>query len=96
MQSLRATQAVASSRAICRRQVVVRASSSGQINPSIKKNEEKVADFVKVADLPKKAVYCRCWRTQKWPHCDGSHVAHNKATGDNVGPLVIENPDAQK
>ncbi|GJT03148.1 hypothetical protein Tco_0824317 [Tanacetum coccineum] len=23
-------------------------------------------------------------------HCDGSHVKHNKATGDNVGPLLLK------
>jgi len=22
--------------------------------------------------------------------CNGAHVAHNKATGDNVGPLIIQ------
>lgn len=32
----------------------------------------------------------RCWRTGKWPYCDGAHVKHNKETGDNVGPLVID------
>ncbi|GFR47099.1 hypothetical protein Agub_g8675, partial [Astrephomene gubernaculifera] len=68
--------------------VVVRA--EGQINPSIRKSEEKVADFVKMGDLPKpKAVYCRCWRSSKFPLCDGAHLKHNKETGDNVGPLVI-------
>jgi CDGSH-type Zn-finger protein len=72
--------------------VVVRATSAGPINPSIRKDEEKVADFVKVTDLPPKAVFCRCWRSEKFPYCDGRHVAHNKETGDNVGPLVLENP----
>ncbi|KXZ48012.1 hypothetical protein GPECTOR_31g376 [Gonium pectorale] len=60
--------------------VVVRA--EGQINPSIRKSEEKVADFIKVSELPK----------PKFPYCDGAHVKHNKETGDNVGPLVIDNP----
>ena len=23
------------------------------------------------------------------PYCDGSHREHNKATGDNVGPVVV-------
>ena len=26
----------------------------------------------------------------KFPLCDGSHVEHNKKTGDNVGPLIVE------
>lgn len=34
--------------------VIVR--SEGQINPSVRKNEEKVADFVKAAELPKPKV----------------------------------------
>ncbi|PNH07411.1 CDGSH iron-sulfur domain-containing protein 1 [Tetrabaena socialis] len=72
--------------------VVVRAEG---INPSIRKSEEKVVDMVKVADLPTpKAVYCRCWRSAKFPYCDGAHVKHNKATGDNVGPLVIDSTPA--
>ncbi len=27
---------------------------------------------------------------KQWPYCDGAHVKHNKDTGDNVGPLVID------
>ena len=34
--------------------------------------------------------YCRCWRSKTFPMCDGSHVKHNKETGDNTGPLVIK------
>ena len=26
----------------------------------------------------------------QFPMCDGAHVAHNKETGDNVGPLIVE------
>jgi CDGSH-type Zn-finger protein len=37
-------------------------------------------------------VVCRCWRSTKFPLCDGAHVAHNKATGDNVGPCLVEGP----
>lgn len=67
--------------------VVVRA---GQINPDIKKDVEKVVDMLKVEDLPKKAVFCRCWKSKKFPYCDGAHVKHNQETGDNVGPLIVE------
>ncbi|KAL4431162.1 hypothetical protein ABPG75_006418 [Micractinium tetrahymenae] len=70
-----------------RRALSVRA--SGAINPDIKKDVEKVVDTVVVpADLGGKpqAAYCRCWRSKKFPACDGSHVAHNKDTGDNVSP----------
>ena len=26
----------------------------------------------------------------QFPYCDGSHKKHNKDTGDNVGPLIVE------
>jgi hypothetical protein len=29
------------------------------------------------------------------PYCDGAHAKHNADTGDNVGPLIVDN-DAQK
>lgn len=74
-----------------RRTLSVRA--SGAINPDIKKDVEKVVDTVAVpTDLDGKpqVAYCRCWRSKTFPRCDGSHVAHNKATGDNVGPLLVK------
>lgn len=71
-----------------RRMVVVRAEA---INPDIRKTEEKVVDSVVVTDLAKPLTpYCRCWRSATFPLCDGSHVKHNKATGDNVGPLLLK------
>ncbi|KAF6264120.1 hypothetical protein COO60DRAFT_1698413 [Scenedesmus sp. NREL 46B-D3] len=67
--------------------VVVRA---GQINPDIKKDVEKVVDMLKADELPKKAVFCRCWKSKTFPYCNGAHVKHNQETGDNVGPLIVE------
>jgi CDGSH-type Zn-finger protein len=45
--------------------------------------------MLSAADIDGKCVMCRCWKSKTFPKCDGSHVAHNKATGDNVGPLII-------
>lgn len=60
------------------------------INPEIKKDQPKVVDTLDVEDLGNKSVFCRCWRSKKFPYCDGSHVGHNKQCGDNVGPLIIQ------
>ncbi len=42
-------------------------------------------------DLPiMQGVFCRCWKSNKFPYCDGSHNKHNQVTGDNVGPLIVK------
>ncbi|VDO27455.1 unnamed protein product [Haemonchus placei] len=50
----------------------------------------KVVDTVDVEDIGEKKAFCRCWRSEKFPYCDGAHTKHNKETGDNVGPLVVK------
>jgi len=61
------------------------------INSKVKKDNPKVVDLVEIEDLdPEKITYCRCWKSEKFPLCDGSHNAHNEETGDNVGPLVLK------
>lgn len=60
------------------------------INPTIRKDIAKVVDSFDVEDIGEKAAFCRCWRSKKWPYCDGSHGPHNKETGDNVGPVCIQ------
>ena len=60
------------------------------VNECLKKECDKVVDSVDMEDLGDKAVFCRCWRSKKFPYCDGAHNQHNAATGDNVGPLVVK------
>ena len=36
-----------------------------------------------------KVILCRCWKSTKFPLCDGAHGKHNKETGDNLGPVVV-------
>mmetsp|Transcript_2942 Transcript_2942/g.6370 ORF Transcript_2942/g.6370 Transcript_2942/m.6370 type:complete len:299 (+) Transcript_2942:103-999(+) len=59
-----------------------------RINQNIDLESPKVATLEKLAEGDKK-VYCRCWKSDTFPLCDGAHVAHNKETGDNVGPVIL-------
>eukprot|EP01038_Epipyxis_sp_PR26KG_P004619 gene4619-6498_t len=72
-------------------------SGKSRVNNQIKLNEPKVVDTVDCVEIENlaqfkdgKLVMCRCWKSDKFPYCDGSHVKHNKETGDNVGPLLIK------
>lgn len=62
--------------------------NSGRINHQVDLSSEKVAHFLTVKP-GEKIVACRCWKSGKFPLCDGAHLQHNKETGDNVGPCVI-------
>ena len=70
-------------------------SKPGRVNRKVQLDKEKVVDFMSVPDVEDvikakgKCTVCRCWKSKKFPLCDGSHVKHNKETGDNVGPLVL-------
>ncbi|KAJ7333553.1 CDGSH iron-sulfur domain-containing protein 2 [Desmophyllum pertusum] len=67
------------------------------VNKTQQKEKEKVADTIQIEDLAEKAAYhafCRCWKSKKFPRCDGSHTQHNKETGDNVGPVVLKGKKA--
>ncbi|XP_007895216.1 CDGSH iron-sulfur domain-containing protein 1 [Callorhinchus milii] len=64
------------------------------VNLDIQKDNPKVVHAFDIEDLGDKAVYCRCWRSKRFPMCDGSHTKHNDETGDNVGPLIIKKREA--
>ncbi|XP_041260911.1 CDGSH iron-sulfur domain-containing protein 1 isoform X2 [Onychostruthus taczanowskii] len=68
--------------------------SKAMVNLHIQKDNPKVVHAFDMEDLGDKAVYCRCWRSKKFPLCDGSHTKHNEETGDNVGPLIIKRKEA--
>ncbi|XP_064176065.1 CDGSH iron-sulfur domain-containing protein 1-like [Anguilla rostrata] len=69
-------------------------SSKSKVNLDLQKDNPKVVHAFDIEDLRDKAVYCRCWRSKKFPFCDGAHAKHNEETGDNVGPLIIKRRDA--
>ncbi|XP_068181652.1 CDGSH iron-sulfur domain-containing protein 1 [Antennarius striatus] len=71
-----------------------RSCKKGQVNTSISKDSPKVVHSFDMEDIGTKAVYCRCWKSKKFPYCDGAHAKHNEETGDNVGPLIIKRKDA--
>uniref|UniRef100_A0A3B5BBG5 CDGSH iron sulfur domain 1 n=1 Tax=Stegastes partitus TaxID=144197 RepID=A0A3B5BBG5_9TELE len=71
-----------------------RSCKKGQVNASISKDSPKVVHSFDMEDIGTKAVYCRCWKSKKFPYCDGAHAKHNEETGDNVGPLIIKKKDA--
>ena len=62
---------------------------SQRVNKSYKLESKKVADTFDMEDLGNKTAFCRCWKSSKFPLCDGAHGKHNQACGDNLGPVII-------
>jgi CDGSH-type Zn-finger protein len=62
----------------------------GSVNLCVQKEQPKVVHALDIEDLGSKTVFCRCWRSKKFPYCDGAHTQHNEETGDNVGPLIVK------
>jgi len=65
-------------------------SAPTRVNNTHKLDCAKVVDTVDIEDMGDKGVFCRCWKSKKFPYCDGTHAKHNKETGDNVGPLIVK------
>ena len=78
------------------KRIAPKKSRKERINKEIKMDCAKVVDIlpIEIEDLVEckdgKVVMCRCWKSKKFPYCDGSHTEHNSACGDNVGPLIIQ------
>ncbi|XP_037694200.1 CDGSH iron-sulfur domain-containing protein 1-like [Choloepus didactylus] len=68
--------------------------NKAMVNLHIQKDNPKVVNAFDMEDLGDKAVYCHCWRSKKFPLCDGSHTKHNEETGGNMGPLIIKKKEA--
>ncbi|CAL1267212.1 unnamed protein product [Larinioides sclopetarius] len=69
-------------------------SKKKRVNTKIQLDSNKVVHSVDIEDVGKKTVFCRCWKSDKFPYCDGSHNKHNECNGDNVGPLIVKQKDA--
>jgi len=67
---------------------------AGRCNTLVQLSDAKVVHAYDIEDMADKEVYCRCWKSKKFPYCDGAHAKHNKETGDNVGPLIIKKKTA--
>nr|XP_053771878.1 CDGSH iron-sulfur domain-containing protein 1-like [Desmodus rotundus] len=66
------------------------------VNLHIQKDNPKITHAFDMEDLGDTAVYCNCWRSKKFPLRDGTHTEHNKESGDNVGPLIIERTETEE
>mmetsp|Transcript_14766 Transcript_14766/g.24023 ORF Transcript_14766/g.24023 Transcript_14766/m.24023 type:complete len:112 (-) Transcript_14766:2660-2995(-) len=67
----------------------LRKKQDGQVNHCVDKSSPKVVNVCDIEDADK-IVLCRCWKSKKFPYCDGAHVKHNEQTGDNVGPVIVK------
>ena len=74
--------------------ILYRIAEQTQINCSIKKEEKLVREMIDISEVfkgdKKMVAFCRCWKSAKFPFCDGAHNQHNRTTGDNIGPIVVK------
>jgi CDGSH-type Zn-finger protein len=64
---------------------------SGKINRKVDLLNERVVHTV-IVKPGNRLILCRCWKSNKFPYCDGAHKLHNKEFGDNIGPVIITCP----
>lgn len=60
------------------------------LRENINKNFD--CEETKTGDNKRKKVFNYLFHFQ-WPYCDGAHGPHNKATGDNTGPVVVRHKE---
>ena len=62
--------------------------SKSRFNTTIELDSRKVTHRLTIVP-GQKLVLCRCWKSKKFPICDGLHGTHNRECGDNLGPVVV-------
>jgi CDGSH-type Zn-finger protein len=62
--------------------------ATGRINTQIDVDSPKVVHTIEVCPTEKFKI-CRCWKSAKFPLCDGAHIKHNQETKDNIAPCII-------
>eukprot|EP00892_Ulva_mutabilis_P012875 jgi/Ulvmu1/9960/UM059_0008.1 len=67
-------------------------------NPSRRVDVVDFDEVVAKVKAGQKVALCRCYKSKKFPYCDGSHIAHNEETGDNIAPAVVTDgiPDEKR
>ena len=64
--------------------------SNKRKNLSVRKDGKNIVDRVTMEEIGDKKAFCRCWKSAKFPYCDGAHNKHNEEPEENVGPLIVK------
>nr|CDS20769.1 cdgsh iron sulfur domain containing protein [Echinococcus granulosus] len=69
---------------------------SKHVNTLIKKDQEKVVDFIDIESIGRKAVYCRCWKSKKARHPARSSLRQRKVPKSGrdimIAPPKVDSP----